>query len=163
MTTQIRGKVFETNSSSSHSITISGTEAEDFGLGLDELRSGVISIDQAGEYGWDWEEFHDTKDKIAYMLMQCDPEKFREGMEPWDDLVPGLVERSSEARWLIDMIRRVTGCEVEFRTGAYAHIDHQSHGEGRELFADEQAMRAFLFSPRSYLQTGNDNSSPYDR
>lgn len=162
VTTQIRSQVFETNSSSSHSITVSGTEAEDFGLGKDVLRSGVISIEQYSDFGWEWTEFHGTKDKIAYMLMQCDPQEFSFNAEGSDDIVPRLVERSDNARWLVDVIERATGCMIEMRVGSYVGIDHQSHGEGSELFCDESAMRQFLFSPSSYLQTGNDNSSPWD-
>ncbi|NTF16972.1 hypothetical protein G6L37_00835 [Agrobacterium rubi] len=162
MTTQIRNRVFETNSSSSHSITVSGTEAADFGLGRDVLRSGVISIDQSSNFGWEWTEFHGTKDKIAYMLMQCDPEGFSDGVEQGEDIVPLLAARNDNARWLVDMIERVTGCTVEFRAGTWAGIDHQSHGEGDEMFSHEEMMRTFLFSTQSYLQTGNDNSSPWD-
>ncbi len=160
MTTQIRNKVFETNSSSSHSITVSGTEAADFGLGRETLRDGVIRIECYSDFGWDWTEFHGTTDKIAYMLMQCDPNGFNDGID--DDIIPSLVERNENARWLVDVIHRATGCTLEFRAGTWAGIDHQSHGEGLELFSDETEMRRFLFSPTSYLQTGNDNSDPYD-
>lgn len=161
MTTQIRNKVFETNSSSSHSITVSGEEAEDFGIGRETLRSGVIRIERFSDFGWDWEEHYGTKDKIAYMLMQCDPKGFNDGVEDDEDIIPSLVERSEKARWLADVIQNATGCTLEFRAGTWAGIDHQSHGEGSELFSDENEMRRFLFSPSSYLQTGNDNSDPY--
>jgi hypothetical protein len=78
------------------------------------------------------------------------------------DVIPTLVERNDNARWLVDVIERATGCSLEFRAGMWAAIDHQSHGEGSELFSDESEMRRFLFSPSSYLQTGNDNEDPYD-
>ena len=162
MTTQIRNQVFETNSSSSHSITVAGTEAEDFGLARDVLRAGVISVERHSDFGWEWTEHYGTVDKIAYMLMQCDPENFSSGVEPGDDIIPTLVERSGEARWLVGLIEEATGCKVEFRTGRYVGIDHQSHGEGSELFSDPAEMRRFLFSPSSRLRTGNDNSDPWD-
>jgi hypothetical protein len=162
MTTQIRSKVFETNSSSSHSITVSGTEAADFGLGRETLRSGAIQIECHSDFGWKSEEHHGTTDKIAYMLMQCDPNHFNDGVEYDEDIIPSLVERNENARWLVDVIQRTTGCTLEFRAGSWAGIDHQSHGEGSEMFTDEAEMRRFLFSPSSYLQTGNDNDDPYD-
>lgn len=161
MKTQTRNRVFETNSSSSHSITVSGTEAEDFGLGREELRSGVIEINCHSDFGWEWTEFHDTKQKIAYMLMQCDPNGFNEGVEPQDDIIPKLAAENENARWLVDLIEEATGCRVEFRVGRWVGIDHQSHGEGAELFGSGQEMRRFLFSPSSYLRTGNDNTDPY--
>lgn len=162
MTTQIRNQVFETNSSSSHSITVSGTEATDFGLPRETLRAGIIQIECHSDFGWTWEEHHATTDKIAYMLMQCDPNGFNREVESDEDIIPSLVERNENARWLVDVIQKVTGCTLEFRAGTWAGIDHQSHGEGTELFSDEAEMRRFLFSPSSYLQTGNDNSDPYD-
>lgn len=162
MTTQIRNQVFETNSSSSHSLTVSGTEAEDFGLSREVIRSGVIQIECYNDFGWTWEEHHGTTDKIAYMLMQCDPYGFNAGVQNGEDIIPILVERNDNARWLVDVVQRATGCTLEFRAGSWAGIDNQSHGEGSELFSDESEMRRFLFSPSSYLQTGNDNSGPYD-
>jgi hypothetical protein len=159
MTMQIRHQVFETNSSSSHSVTVSGQEAEDFGLGREVLRSGIISVMRADSFGGDWRTHDDTINKIAYMLMQCSPWGFPEGLGV--DVIPSLVQRSENARWLVDVIQRATGCTVEFRPGLTVSIDHQSHGEGSELFSDEAEMRRFLFSPASYLQTGNDNEDPY--
>jgi hypothetical protein len=162
MGTQVRHQVFETNSSSSHSITVSGDEAADFGLGANVLRSGIIRVECYNDFGWTWEERASTTDKIAYMLMQCDPNGFSDGVDVGDDIIPTLVERNENARWLVDLIERTTGCQVEFVVGDWVGIDHQSHGEGRELFSDEDQMRRFLFSGSSYIRTGNDNSSPYD-
>lgn len=163
MNAQIRDAVFETNSSSSHSLTIAGEEMLDFGLGREEVRSGVIRIEKAGEFGWKWEEFNDTHTKIAYMLMQSDPARLNwPGDDAWTDLVPGLKEDGNEnTRWLIDLIEEATGCTLEFHLGSYAAIDHQSHGEGSELFCDPAQMRRFLFSPSSSIKTGNDNECPY--
>lgn len=164
MTIQVRNAVFETNSSSSHSVTVSGNEMVDFGLSKDELRSGVIHIERSGDFGWRFEEFRDTHSKIAYMIIQSDTDRlgYLSDDETWVDLVPTLKETGAEnTRWLIDLIENATGCTLEIQFGSYSGIDHQSHGEGEELFGDANEMRRFLFSSESTLKTGNDNDDAY--
>lgn len=162
MKARIRNRVFESNSSSSHSVCVSGSEALDFGLRPDELREGVIGIAQSSEFGWQGEELTDTHSKIAYMMIQADPSRLQGGPGLGIDLVPKIrAEGSREANWLVDLIETATGCRLRLELGSNAGIDHQSVGVGTELFGDEERMRRFLFSPGSYLTTGNDNDDPY--
>lgn len=62
---KIRKGVFETNSSSSHSICI-----DDKTFILDTLipdADGVITI-KAGQFGWEWKKYNDAKAKASYCL-----------------------------------------------------------------------------------------------
>ena len=86
----IRNGVFESNSSSSHSVCVSGSEALDFGLGPEELRGGVIRIARSSKFGWQAEELSDTHSKIAYMLIQADPSRLHGGPGLGVDLVPTI-------------------------------------------------------------------------
>ena len=61
----------------------------------------------------------------------------------------------------MDLVETTTGCRLQFELGSCAGIDHQSVGVGTELFDDQERMRQFLFSPGTYLATGNDNDDPY--
>jgi len=160
MKTQIRGAVFETNSSSSHSVTVSGWESAHFGLSKEELRSGVIRIEQSHGFGFREDTFSDTKSKIAYLLINCaggsiDPDS-------GDDLIPHLRENNPHARKLIEFVEEVTGCTLEFYANEYVYVDHQSQGVGMDLLDDHGQLHPFLFSKDSYIETGNDNSSSYD-
>jgi len=161
MRTQVRGKVFETNSSSSHSVTVSGEEVADFGLSQDELREGVIRIRQDDGFHWGWKRFHDTHSKIAYLLLQTAGGYFEEA-EPDVDLIPSLVEGSEQARELVDVVLEATGCRVEFYVDGWVSIDSRSRdmGVGLDLFGDPWTLKQFLFSKDSYVQTGNDNEYP---
>jgi hypothetical protein len=171
MKTQIRGSVFETNSSSSHSVTVSGKEMADFGLSKEELRSGVIRIEQDFGFGWAEDKFHDTKTKIAYLLINAAGGAINAaggyitGSAEFD-LVPSLRTRSEQAAKLISFVEKATGCKLEFYADGYVSVDSESNGVGMELIdglddGNSDKLRTFLFSRESYLETGNDNSDPY--
>lgn len=61
---QIRQSAFETNSSSSHSITISYGDYTPDKL---YVENGVLEI-YTGEFGWEHEDYYDAATKAAYCL-----------------------------------------------------------------------------------------------
>lgn len=66
---QIRNNIFETNSSSTHSISISGQSVYDY----QTLESMVDPADhyihiEFGEFGWGYDEFIDPINKLQYIL-----------------------------------------------------------------------------------------------
>lgn len=147
---QIRRNVFETNSSSSHSLTVSTGDLVGVPFEADELRDGVIEV-SAGEYGWEWRRFYKAKEKIRYLVTQVTKGKVSEA---------ALVENPHVAL-LATVIREHTGCELKLVPSS-GSIDHQSalgEGEvGMELFEDAGRLKQFIFSEDCYLQTGNDNN-----
>lgn len=63
---QIRRKIFETNSSSSHSLTISNKgELEDFNLPLNENGEVLMTF---GEFGWGEDSCVNQYEKLQYLL-----------------------------------------------------------------------------------------------
>jgi hypothetical protein len=157
MTVQIRNAVFETNSSSSHSVTVSREElADDFGISKATLRSGVIRAEIAGHYGWAWKRYYSPGAKIAYLATQL-AGHHADGMEGVD--VTKFMRRDAGVASLIDLVQRRTGCRVEIIGADDASIDHDSVGVGTELFDDEDVLMRFIFGPGSFVQTGNDNNT----
>ena len=151
MTKQIRKSVFETNSSSSHSLTMAPEDLVAQPFSDEVLRSGKLPI-VVGDYGWEWYRYYSPEGKIAYLVTQ---------ITNGDTLLgPGITEELREEYDAFDMLFRVvkqhTGVEIEVLPSTPS-IDHQSVGEGMALFVDEEKLRNFLFSPNSYVQTGNDN------
>lgn len=147
----IRLNVFETNSSSTHSISISSLSNGVYDtLPVDDGRV-VLS---GGEFGWEWEKYNDALTKANYAAVFAF--QSRDG---------NLVEM------LIDVLKKHTGAkEVEFnfsseysdRNGRpWAYIDHQSGpgegGDGKRAFESSQTLKEFIFNPGSWLFTGNDN------
>lgn len=143
MKSVIRRGVFETNSSSSHSISISGGNYTPDTL---MVANGVCRI-YPGEFGWEEESYRDAATKASYCLThakQCGD------------------ERSLDM--LRDVIARETGAAVEFCKAdsdwhEWGYIDHQSieYGVPQEAFASADALRDFIFNPASVLRTDNDN------
>lgn len=67
---QVRRSVFETNSSSTHSISIqsrrSGTSQLEDAL---KIVDGVLQV-ELGEFGWGYDEYYDAEDKMSYLFSQ---------------------------------------------------------------------------------------------
>lgn len=141
MKTNIRHSVFETNSSSTHCISISNN--------LDNIQlvtpddDGIVRI-PTGEFGWNEKEFHDFETKASYLatyiinLMGED-----KGSEHYNQLKEAICEQTG-----------ATDIEIIDNDG---YIDHQSAYEPLEAFASSSRLRRYLFSKESVLITGNDN------
>ena len=68
----IRVGVWETNSSSSHSLSLGSSQSKDFVLDTiypDE--EGKIYIN-GGEFGWEWNKFNDSMTKANYAAQQLE-------------------------------------------------------------------------------------------
>jgi hypothetical protein len=157
MTIQIRDAVFETNSSSSHSVTVSADElADEFGISKETLRGGVITA-HTKVYGWEWARSYSPGAKIAYLVTQL-AGGYASG-KPGKD-VTREVRRDSRVDSMLSMIERRTGCRVEVMGASSAYVDHNSVGTGVELLDDPEKLMSFIFGRRSYVETGNDNSNP---
>jgi len=136
----IRNNVFETNSSSSHSISIS---TDTTGI-LDTIEcddNGVITITGLG-FGREWEAYNDPLTKASYCVSDCQGEQSK-----------------------LDMLRKViqdhTGAsEVKFVINQDSYIDHESVRNSFEGFEDEETLKNLIFNSESYIFTGSDETSP---
>lgn len=154
MTEQIRKNVFETNSSSSHSLTVSEGDITGQPFSDHTLREGVVIVGK-GEYGWEFEQYYGIYDKLAYLITQINYEDIPQG----DAATVTAELRESDPRF--DMLCRVveehTGVKLQVQPGSTGYVDHQSSDVGLELFDDEKQLRQFLFNSNSYIETDNDN------
>lgn len=139
----IRQSVFETNSSSTHSICVSEECELNDTIGKDD--SGDITLD-GGEFGWELAKYEDAKTKADYMAQY---------------VVDWCGDRSIEFQMiLVDVIKRQTGCrEVVFGNLESGYIDHQSVEDQQyhPLFEKPELLRKFIFSTQNVLITDNDN------
>jgi hypothetical protein len=151
---KIRNSVFETNSSSTHSISLS-----DIPLNPDVMQTlpidenGVVTL-SGGDYGWEIETYRDAISKANYALVYA---------MDWSG------DRSEEFQEILkDVIKEQTGCkDVIFEGGLcdwkegfdFGYIDHQSVEDNdlHYLFEDKEKLRNFIFNPMSILETDNDN------
>lgn len=137
----IRNNVFETNSSSTHSISI----AENCDGIYDTLpvENGKVLL-TGGDFGWAWEKFDDTLSKANYAA------QYAEGDKKLTDMLVAVIKSHTGAK------------EVELELSGY--IDHQSArvegGACKEAFTNKKFLKEFIFNPESFFITGNDNEDP---
>lgn len=161
MTIQVRDRVFETNSSSTHSLTIVPDEILRFGFSPQTLRGGVIPVIPKS-YGWEWHRYYRPENKLAYLLTQANHGSFDVDAAP--DLARRLRAKNDRIAFILDTVERATSCLVSIEAPAgTSRIEasvSDSYGVGLEVMHDPQALLGFLFSENSFVQTGNDNEGP---
>ena len=158
---KIRKGVFETNSSSTHSLTIESTS-----FLMDTIipdGEGVVTI-KPGDYGWQWERFNDAYTKASYALTGVQYVSNKE------EALTNLKE-VIQKHTLCEKINLIDGNENthaipqdsdDYDNEDYGYIDHQSIGEGKvePLLFDKEKLHNFIFNKNSWLFLGNDNSRP---
>ena len=141
----IRQGLFETNSSSSHSISI----AYDSDGILDTLHvdeDGIVHL-EGGEFGWEYETYHSAGMKANYCAVDTALNPKHREM-----LVKVICDHTGAKDVAFDF-----SADWRDDTRPVSYIDHQSDGTSHEAFASEDTLKRFLFNPKSYLTTDNDN------
>lgn len=146
----IRNGVFETNSSSCHSISIDKNNKNFTASSLYVDEDGCVTL-TGGEFGWEQEEYFDALTKANY----CAQDIYR---YDWSSDSYSLDEYKKNM--LIDVIKEQTGCTdvlFDIQSLKDGYIDHESHGTSYEAFQNKEILRNFIFNRNSYLETDNDN------
>jgi hypothetical protein len=132
----IRSGVFETNSSSSHSVSVANETKE---FVLDTIypdQDGIVEL-CGDDFGWEWFKHNDAETKANYAAQQFENNEFA-----LDTLKEVIMEQ--------------TGAEdVVFKLGN-GHVDHDSMGI---LESSKEYLKDFIFNKNSWLFGGNDNST----
>jgi len=144
---QIRNGMFETNSSSSHSI-IMGSGVPDYIL-PDELPN-LIRV-EPNDFEWGPEPpTNDFMTKLSYLMAYAgyyDDDK--EKLSQLEDIVEDFTNRD------VEFIPRKQSDDYY---GTYGHIDHQSFDVAREIFeSGKYSIINFLFNKKAYLVIDHDN------
>lgn len=161
--TQVKTRygVFETNSSSTHSLTLSPTmenmvksPVSDY-----EIKNGFVEI-RPSDYGWEVESYSNIHDKASYLYVDAMTGEDSSNVDPNDDFYRN---RNFKLKMIVDAFKEYTGLDVKFKTSSdkynpFGYIDHQSHGLCNEVFEEgTNGVIRFIFSENSYFQTDNDN------
>lgn len=132
----VRKGVFETNSSSSHSISIADDTKQFVMDTIYPDQNGNVYV-YGGEYGWEWFKHNDAETKLSYAAQQ-------------------FHGNISSLNTLREIVMEQTGAtDVVFNLDGY--IDHDSVGI---VPSDKDSLRNFIFNKNSWLFGGNDNSTP---
>lgn len=149
----IRRSVFETNSSSTHSISIVSKD------NYQNLKQNVI-VAEFGEFGWGYDNLNTVYEKLSYVLTMIQYK-----VHECDDL--NKIKESMYYKWLYEMIQQYTGATLEINeTGDeyynMGYIDHQSTDILDEYWSDieeefKSNMKEIIFNDKYSIKIDNDN------
>ena len=134
----IRTGVFETNSSSTHSLSVAREDQEFVMETIYPDQNGIINVD-GQQFGWGWDRYNDAMSKLAYAFQDSPDHNY--------DLIKEVVMKQTGAS------------EVNFDEGD-GYIDHGGVGTTEDIRWDREEMRNFIFNKNSWLFIGNDNTHP---
>ena len=132
----IRKGVFETNSSSSHSIAIASEDKEFVLETIYPDQHGTIIV-RGEEFGWEWFKHNDAETKASYAAQQ-----FANDRNALDTLEYVIKEQTGAER-------------VIFEGLDDGYVDHDSVGI---VPTSANELKNFIFNRNSWLFGGNDNS-----
>ena len=134
---KIRTGVFESNSSSSHVITLS-KDTKNFFMDLSMVPDpdGEINI-EGGEFGWEVEKYDDAWTKANYAA------EYAKNNVSYLDMLRDVIQEQTQAKTV--------------NINPSGHIDHQSDSVASVAFANKESLRNFIFNKNSVLFTSNDN------
>jgi hypothetical protein len=153
---QIRRSVFETNSSSTHSISI---------ISKDNYRDGNSFFGDTldgcfGEFGWGYEKLNTVYERLSYVLTMIQYKV--DNCDNLDDVI-----NSTYYKWISEMIKDYTGADLkleEFDDDCYSlgYIDHQSTDILDDFWSDNESefknnMRDIIFNDKYRIIIDNDN------
>lgn len=146
---KIRKGVFETNSSSTHSICI----AKDAQLTMpNELHFSF------GEFGWECDTLSSVSEKASYIYTGLIANGRREDFEKISDILTG---RGIEVTAEEPIYKKYTyeGSDGGEYVENGGHIDHSDELQAflNAICEDEAKLLSYLFSDLSFIITGNDN------
>lgn len=142
---KIRRGIFETNSSSTHTIIVTDRKTEPGNL-----------VDFAiGEFGWGFEKLTSIDEKASYLYtMACE----QLGRDVYRDLYEMLVKYGVRCSCSVPAVIRHESYGDYLDNG---YVDHACGGEAIDfvdrMLNHEHALIKYLFSDKSFVVTGNDN------
>lgn len=169
---QTRHQCFETNSSSSHSLTLNSYDIPMPPVDQDVLRSGFIAV-PLGDYGWGYDALYSFEEKLSYLMTEITGGEAEESSST--DLEPYLAAGMSytNARALAIADDHVKGHALEpvvraledylgIRIGvnpSSGYVDHQSVGTMyHSLKGDSNdEIIAFFLNTQNFVEIDNDN------
>ena len=137
---KVRRGVFETNSSSTHSICITKSD-----LNINFPESITFSV---GDFGWEEDKLFDHYEKASYLYtaIMC------------------LYDKKEQQKFIDFIVKTLDKNNIDYRFvpigSEYYGIDHCSElREVVELIChSEKRLLRYLFSEESFILTGNDNN-----
>lgn len=188
MQVKIRAGFFETNSSSTHCVTIVPGYKHTKGhlVPSHMVVKGFGVVVEGGEFGWEEDSHNSLEMKMAYAVTgalselavynhkgEIDSYGQKSIMHPDDETLFRPEVPTERQAMLFEVITRahnatyddpITPDDIWVRVSknhsfhGVGYIDHQSSDEVDMIFESKENIFDFIFNPSSYFETGNDNS-----
>lgn len=157
----IRHSVFETNSSSSHSLVFSKkNRGYNYDLPVDE--NGVLTI-PFGEFGWGPDLLKTPIQKLSYLITDNGGYHYDDNDRPWDSLVEEVLA-NDHIQKILEMVKAHCPAikEIVFEPASSyyprGYIDHDSVGTSRDADPEE-----LIFNNDILIVIDNDNSCRFGK
>lgn len=155
----IRRNVFETNSSSSHSVSYHvkpDNEILDLNKIKDKYSSYEVVVVSCGEYGWGYDLLCSFEEKLAYVLTSIQYNS-SESVDNMQEL-----QESEYFKWLNEIVTEYCGVPIGIFGTDIGHVDHQSTDTLRHYFVEDKEkfrsrMIPLLFDDDYTIIIDNDN------
>ena len=173
--TTIRKNFPETNSSSSHSVSISLSgkyyKPEEWNIEIQD--DGTIFIpDSTDDFGWEFRKYNDVLTKIQYIssiyYVKENPKKLK--------ILKDVIKSFTGAKKVIFEFEKNFEKEYRYRLEEKnekmrskdivdfgSEIDHGSNSIFSQILESKNKIKDFIFNPSSWLFLGNDNSNAPDK
>jgi hypothetical protein len=142
---------FVSNSSSSSYIVIGRSKRYDE-INSSFIDGNIITIPNVYEFGWDFTEYKDVDERIAFAWLQAQYGK----NDVWKQMIQQVVKEVTGKELIMEVDKDIGFSDKD----GYSYIDHQSRadeGQNIEIFANKDELKSFLFDKDSYIRGGNDN------
>ncbi len=157
MKTKIRKSVFETNSSSSHSIVVCENGEYTDHLTVDEDDRIIIGYNGKTEFGWEIKENNDADSKLNYLMLLSNEDRKERIIE--------IIKEHTGCKEVYYCIKKYWGdddTQVETETGDLldkvdGYVDHNSQDILEYEDFTTNFVLDFVFNPKSIIYTDNDN------
>lgn len=153
---KIRKNVFETNSSSCHTLTYEKCEIKNINEIKPDFSVNTEYTLGKGEYGWGPDKLDYWIDKADYLAIECFPN------ERWDDKkVPDIYSFDMSKKILLEKVLKMKYPNIKIKYSTEGYIDHQSGGEIWEeiLSSDNPEITLYniIFNDNNFMNIDNDN------
>ena len=147
MTIKTRPKVFETNSSATHSLTINFSYRDDHYEILKLNRKGLL-VFKGGLFERENADYSDAKTKANYCAVFCRLKSICEGNSDYTERFERVLEARTKAKGII---YDFAVSDEEPPNKNLGSINHQSENAARDAFTNDRALTKFIFDPQSWL------------
>ena len=158
----IRQNVWETNSSSSHSLSIKPSiQLSDFNIPLNA--DGYIEA-KFDQYGWGYSELHSQEEKLSYLLTIVKYEAV-DYIYRSDDLTQDAFRATEGFQILNDFCKKYcNGISTNNTDMGHGYIDHQSNeGSLRNYLQNNgTTIEEIILNDKAYIIIDNDNGGDYE-